>query len=119
MNPLIPALIESVLEAVLSQGGAQRPEPPPALEAPAGVLRTIPPGAQKATMNPPERGTVKMGSQTLRLAPGSQIRDQLNRILPPMMIQEPVLVRYTTDPHGYVHRVWILTQAEAEQTDPQ
>jgi hypothetical protein len=121
MNPLIPALIEGLIDAIVnSQDGAPAPGAPPAAVAtPAGLLRSIPAGAEKATMNPPQQGMVQMNDKALRLSPAAQIRDQYNRIVLPGMVQRSVLVRYTTDNYGNVNNVWILTQAEAQQPTPE
>ncbi|MEW5889327.1 MAG: hypothetical protein ACOZCP_02740 [Pseudomonadota bacterium] len=120
MNLLIPALVEGLIDAMInSQGGTPAPGTPPSpIATPAGLVRTIPANAEKATMNPPYQGMVQMDDKALRLSPASQIRDEFNRIVLPGMLQKPVLVRYTTDSYGNVHNVWILTQAEARQPVP-
>jgi len=54
----------------------------------------------------------------LRLGAGAQIRDTFNRIVLPATLPPQAQVRFTRDLHGFVHRVWILTPAEAAQPDP-
>ena len=105
MNPLIPALIGSLINA---------PQPAPDPLPPAGIfLRTIPAEAVRGEMQPPWAGITLISGKELRLAPGLQIRDQNNRIILSDSVREPLLVKYLTDGNGQVSRVWLLTAGEA------
>lgn len=108
--PLIPALIGGAISNAVDAP----PTPPPALHAPAGMLRTIPGEAKMGEMAPPWQGRVTIGGATLSLAPGAQIRNESNMIVMPTAIQQPVVVRYQTDTLGLVSRVWILTPTEID-----
>jgi hypothetical protein len=111
MNPLIPAIISSVLNAVTSGELGDGAPPPPAQQ----VLRTIPADAKFARMQPPQMDSVTLDSTEFHLSPGAQIRSADNRIVMPATVQAPVTVRYQLDGTGNVYRVWILTAVEAQQ----
>ena len=81
-------------------------------------LRSIPDDAKRAHLRHVREMIVEIDGEQTRLSPGSQIRGIENRIiLPSALPQESVLVKYTTDAAGLVHRVWILTQEEAARPD--
>ena len=107
LAPLISALIGGAVS-----GAVDAPPPVPVVSA-AGMLRAIPAEAKVGEMTPPWQGTVRIGDQTLLLAPGAQIRNEANMIVLPTAIQQSLLVRYQTDMQGAVSRIWILTAAEA------
>ena len=110
ISSLIPALIGSAISNAI-----EAPQtPPPAIYAPAGMLRTIPGEAKMGEMSPPWQGQVTIGGTALSLAPGAQIRSETNMIVMPAAIQQPVVVRYQTDTLGLVSRVWILTPTEID-----
>lgn len=109
MNPLIPAIISTILG---NGEPSQAPPPPPQF----GGLRPIPTETVKARMDPPYEGQVGIGGKLLRLAPGAQIRDTHNRIVMSNAVQQPVVVRYQVNDQGDVARVWILTAEEAAQS---
>ncbi len=81
----------------------------------AGDLRQFPADTKRATFDGFEGGGVKLGRQTLALAPGLQIRDRENLIVLPAMLAGPtdLPVRVQFDVTGAVWRIWILTPAEA------
>lgn len=108
MNPLIPAIISSVLNAMSS--GDTAPQPPA-----QQVTRSIPADAKIARMQPPQMDSVVLDSTQYHLSPGAQIRSASNLIVLPGTVQAPVTVRYQLDDLGNVRRVWILTAAEAQQ----
>lgn len=110
MNPLLPALVGTVINAIQSA-----PEPPQEPQFP--VLRAVPVEATRAEMYPPSSGVVLMNGKQLSLSPASQIRNAQNLIVVPSALQEPVLVKYLTDSNGSVHRVWILSAEEAARPD--
>ena len=111
MNPLVPALIGTVLNAIQAA-------PDQALPGFNTPLRTIPVEAQRAEMFPPHDGRVVIGGRDMRLSAATQIRSSQNLLVVPASLQEAVLVRYTTDGSGYVHRIWILSAEEAARPDP-
>jgi len=111
MNPLVPALIGTVLNAIQSA-------PDQSLPAMDTSFRAVPVEAKRAEMLPPHNGNVMIGGQELRLSAAAQIRSSQNLLVMPASLQEPVLVRYTTDGKGDVHRVWILTADESARPDP-
>ena len=79
--------------------------------------RPIPPEARRGQFEHVQETTIRMSGKSMRLASGAQIRDPSNRIIQPTAVPPRVLVKYTLDGEGYVHRVWILTQQEAAQRD--
>ncbi len=80
-------------------------------------LRTIPAGAERGEMRHISGMLVELNGQRVQLTAGAQIRDTSNRIVVPAALPESALVKFTLDPQGNVHRVWILTPAEAAQPD--
>jgi len=84
-----------------------------------GERRNFPPGAKKGVLHPggEEVRRVRIGSETLLLAPGAQIRDRSNRIVMPAMLSEPAPVRVQRDSAGRVFRIWILSEEEAALDD--
>ena len=76
--------------------------PPMAANAQRGVLRVT---------QPPE---VLLDGQPARLAPGARIRDRNNLlVVSGALIGQDLVVRYTRDPLGLLHEVWVLTAREA------
>lgn len=76
--------------------------PPISPRAQRGVLRIV---------QPPE---VLLNQQPARLAPGARIRSRNNLItMSASLMGEDLPVRYTRDPLGLVHEVWVLTAEEA------
>ena len=114
MNPLIPALIGSIIDSAADQMTAPPVVVPPHQQ---GIFRVLPPDAVKGVMSPPFQGMVEISGKTMPLSPGVQVRDPMNMVVMPMMIQGRVPVRYLTDPNGAVFRVWILSAQEAAQPD--
>ncbi|GAB4179396.1 MAG: hypothetical protein OHK0026_07110 [Rhodocyclaceae bacterium] len=82
--------------------------------AASGALRGFPPAAKKAMLYPDAQAprSVRIGQETLPLAPGAQIRDARNLIVMPNTLREPVPVRYVLDAAGRVSRIWMLTVEE-------
>ena len=106
---LIPAIISSIIGSVVEQAST----PPPAPTGPAvGQVRTLPEAAKVGEMMPPSLGVVQIDGQIMTLSPAAQIRNEMNMIVVPTAIQQPVLVRYANDASGAVWRIWILTPAE-------
>ena len=75
--------------------------PPITASAKPGVLRVT---------TPPD---VLVDGRPARLAPGARIRDRNNLlVVSGALIGQDLPVRYTRDPFGLVHEVWVLTAAE-------
>lgn len=120
MNPLIPAIITTIIDTVapgLSDGEFVRPDQQ-VLGPTVGVIRTIPVDAPRAEMEPPLGGFVLLDGTTVPMAVGAQIRDQHNRIVLPASLFERQLVRFKTDAAGQVSQVWILSPEERELPAP-
>jgi hypothetical protein len=79
---------------------------------PAQAARDFPPNAVRAIFSVVQSPVVKLYRQELQLAPGAQIRDELNLIVQPASLSGRYRVLYTLDTNGNVYRVWILTPEE-------
>ena len=76
--------------------------------------RTIPPDAHFGWMHPPPgNGTVLINNELFPLSPASQFRNHNNLIVMPMTIIHPTYIVYTFNMYGSVHRVWLITEKEA------
>ena len=76
-------------------------------------LRTIPAETKRGEIRHVQDMTVAINGVEQRLAPGAQIRDPSNRIVLPAALPAGAQVRYLVDAQGQVHRIWLLTPAEA------
>ena len=86
----------------------------------AGALaqvRTIPAEAKRGAIRHVQDTWIEMNGRAMRLSAGAQIRDPSNKIIQPAALPAGVLVKYTLDSQGFVHRVWILTLQEVSQPD--
>jgi hypothetical protein len=110
MNPIISAIISSILETIQDTPSTV----PPQYYAPPGLVRPSLQTGPLAVMGPPENGYAQFGGQTLHLAANLQIRDTQNRIILPVSIEQAMPVLYKLDANGSVQRVWVLTPEEAE-----
>jgi hypothetical protein len=81
----------------------------------AAQLRTIPADAKRAQMSFVSENRVELNGRPAQLSPGAQIRDPLNRIIMPATLPPRSAVSYQLDAAGLVHRVWILSPAEAQK----
>lgn len=100
----ILTILSASLVVIAAQAQMADPQriPPMAKHAQRGVLRV---------MAPPE---VLMNGQPARLAPGARIRDRNNLlVVSGALIGQDLVVRYTRDPLGLLHEVWVLTPREA------
>jgi hypothetical protein len=109
MDPLIPAIVSTVIQTLMSMPA----DPLPVADT---LARPIPVEAASARMQPPDNGRVALDGKIYALSPGAQIRDPNNRIVQPLAVQESAKVRYLTDATGSVHRIWILGHNEAERS---
>ena len=82
-------------------------------------VRPIPADAPKTTMIVTDERTLELDGDAYRLAVGGQILNQKNMItLTQALRNGKYLVRVKFNPQGDVHRVWILTAAEAAVDAP-
>ena len=82
--------------------------------AAAAQLRAIPEDAKRGSMTHREVMTVDIDGKLEQLAPGAQIRDVDNRLVPPAALPPATAVRYLREPDGQIRRVWILSPEEAK-----
>ncbi len=83
------------------------------------ISRPFPPNAVRGiltVMQPPE---VLMDGKADRLSPGARIRGTNNMlVMSGAMVGQAMRVNYTREPNGYIHDVWVLTDAEASLPPP-
>jgi len=72
-------------------------------------------------MLPPSPSSVQwqvaIDGRVYPVSPGAQFRNEMNMIVMPAMIREPARVRYLLALDGAVHRVWMLSAAEARMPE--
>jgi hypothetical protein len=127
LSSLATSLIGSIVSSIL---GATPDAPPeeaytqPESGYPGTVVvpvrRMFPAGTELGILaGPPHNGMVKINGISLRTAPGLQIRNENNVIILPTMVnQNPLKVRYRLDTMGNAWHIWILTPAEIAQAGP-
>ncbi len=102
------AFLILITGSVALSANAQTPQqriPPMAAKALRGVL---------IVTQPPE---ILLNDQPARLSPGARIRGRNNLlVLSGALVGQPLQVRYLLDTSGLVHEVWILTDAELQDT---
>ena len=81
----------------------------------AQLVRTFPPDSKLGELMATKYPEIRISGQTMYLGAGGQIRGKDNLIILPTMLNEFGSVRYQTDIMGNVHRIWLLTPAEAVQ----
>ena len=105
---LIPLLLGSLLALMPLAASAQT------------VGRPIPPTAQRGILVVTQPPNVVLNGNPDRLSPGARIRGSNNLlVLSGNLVGQTLLVRFTREPQGQVHEVWILTETEALQPVPQ
>lgn len=109
LDPISSAIVSSIIGSAVQ--GILAPAP---VEPAVGIIRALPIESKPGVMNPPWEGQVQISGLTLPLSSAAVIRNDLNMVVPPMFVQAPVKVRYTTDLAGAVNRVWILSAAERQ-----
>jgi len=113
IDPITATIVGSIIGSAVNQMANTAP---PSASVPAvGVPRNLPEGTTKGQMVVSSPTNASIDGQPMLLAPGVQIRDPFNMVVLPGMIQQPVPVRYMTDPSGAIARVWILSGQEASQ----
>lgn len=87
---------------------------PPPLAAQT-LPREFPPQAQRGVLEIVQPPHVRLNGQAEQLSPGARIRNPDNRIvLSASLVGQPLRVNYLREPHGLIHEVWILSEAETE-----
>ena len=81
----------------------------------AQLLRNFPPDSKLGELTAINYPTVEISGQTLRLAPGGQIRGKNNLIVMPTAVTESGAIRYQMEFTGFVRRIWLLTPEEVVQ----
>ena len=113
LDPITSAIVSSIIGSALQQ--MSTPSAPSSPMVSVGVPRTLPEGAIAGSMVVSSPTSASVNGQPMVLSPGVQIRDPFNMVVLPGMVQQPVPVRYITDPSGAIARVWILSAQEASQ----
>jgi len=81
----------------------------------AQLLRSFPLDSKLGELTAINYPTVEISGQTLRLAPGGQIRGKNNLIIMPTAVTEGGAIRYQMEFTGFVRRIWLLTPEEVVQ----
>lgn len=83
------------------------------------TIRPFPPTALRGTLqvtHPPE---LLLDGKAERLSPGARIHGTNNMlVMSGAIVGKTVLVNYVREPHGLIHEVWILNEAEAQLSPP-
>ncbi len=112
--PLPASLIASIVSAVIetiSQGTVVSQDQYDTYV----TKRALPPEVKQGVMLPPTGdGTIIIDGNSLPLSPVAQFRNDKNLIVMPMAIQRSSDVVYIYNSFGTVHRVWLISKAEAE-----
>ena len=108
---LVASIVSAVIETVVQSTGTVSTAQYDTYIA----KRTLPPEVKQGVMQPPSgNGTVTISGSTLTLSPVAQFRNQQNLIVMPMAIQKATDVVYLNDNFGAVHRIWLISRAEAD-----
>jgi hypothetical protein len=79
----------------------------------AAQAREIPEGAKRGNIVRVQGAIVEIDGERMRLAAGAQIRSRDNLIVVPASVRPGAPVKYVLDATGQIHRVWLLSPAEA------
>lgn len=83
------------------------------------VGRPFPPNAMRGILTVTQPPEVLMNGKPDRLSPGARIRGTNNMlVMSGALMGQAMLVNYTRESNGYIHDVWVLTDAEASQPAP-
>ena len=82
-------------------------------------LRTFPPNAKRATVGQQQYPLpyIDLAGKQAKLSPGATIYDQDNRSIVHGALPRGADVVFTTDMHGDVARIYVLTPLERQQLD--
>jgi len=81
----------------------------------AQLVRAFPPDSKLGELMAMRYPEIRISDRTMYLSAGGQIRGKDNLIILPTMLNESGPIRYQADIMGNVHRIWLLTPAEAAQ----
>ena len=77
--------------------------------------RQFPKAARRATLEVTMPPNVLVNGQAERLSPGARIKGLNNQlVLSGSLVGQRLLVNYLRDPQGFIHEVWLLSEAEAQ-----
>ena len=83
------------------------------------ISRPFPPNAVRGILTVTQPPEVLMNGKADRLSPGSRIRGTNNmQVMSGALVGQAMRVNYTREPNGYIHDVWVLTDAEASLPPP-
>jgi len=83
------------------------------------ITRPFPPTAVRGILTVTQPPEVLMDGKADRLSPGARIRGANNMlVMSGALMGQAMRVNYTREPNGYIHEVWILTEAEASLPPP-
>ena len=83
------------------------------------ISRPFPPNAVRGILTVTQPPEVLMDGKADRLSPGSRIRGTNNMlVMSGALVGQAMRVNYTREPNGYIHDVWVLTDAEASLPPP-
>ena len=114
MNRCLPARKGLLLglTTLLLTTASLMPEPASA----QGFDRQFPKAARRATLEVTMPPNVMINGQAERLSPGARIKGLNNQlVLSGSLVGQRLLVNYLRDPQGFIHEVWLLSEAEAQQ----
>ena len=78
--------------------------------------RNFPASALRGTLVVTQPPVITIDGKPAQLSPGARIKGPDNLlVLSSAIVGKELLVNYTVEPHGMVHDVWILTEAEAAE----
>ncbi len=100
------------LTALLVTATSLMPEP----VAAQNFVRQFPAAARRATLEVTAPPNVLINGQAERLSPGARIKGLNNQlVMSGTLVGQRVLVNYVRDPQGFIHEVWLLSEAEVQQ----
>ena len=89
---------------------------PATLLAQSATPRQFPAHALRGTLVVTQPPLITLDGQPAQLSPGSRIKGTNNLlVMSASLVGQSLTVNYTTEQHGLVHEVWILTDAEAAE----
>ena len=74
----------------------------------------LPHDVRKGILNGLAFPVVQIDSDSYRLAPGVQVRNQANMMIFPHSLNQQARIFYQIDMRGEVAKIWIMTPEEAE-----
>jgi hypothetical protein len=116
--PLSSVLVASIVSAVIETVAQSAGSVDAARYHSYVAKRMLPPEAKVGFMQPPPgNGTIVIDDRRLPLSPVARFRNEKNLIVMPMSLRQPSNVVYLNDNFGNVHRVWLISQAEADSIE--